>query len=68
VLGFFLFFSFISPHTERYLELLKEAKIRGYLFQQQNYIPADYNANNTKPAPEPSPNASIPSPRAPKTS
>ncbi|KAH8586599.1 hypothetical protein B0O99DRAFT_644076 [Bisporella sp. PMI_857] len=24
---------------ERYFELLKESKIRGYIFQQQNYIP-----------------------------
>ena len=24
---------------ERYFELLKESKIRGYLFQQQNYLP-----------------------------
>lgn len=23
--------------TERYLELLKESKVRGYLFQQQNH-------------------------------
>ncbi|MCJ1444155.1 MAG: hypothetical protein MMC23_004656 [Stictis urceolatum] len=26
---------------ERYLELLKDAKIRGYLFQQQNYVPKE---------------------------
>ena len=26
---------------ERYMELLPEAKVRGYLFQQQNYIPKD---------------------------
>lgn len=25
--------------TDRYFELLKESKIRGYLFQQQNYLP-----------------------------
>jgi len=25
--------------AERYFELLKEAKIRGYLFEQQNYVP-----------------------------
>lgn len=25
--------------TERYFDLLKESKIRGYLFQQQNYVP-----------------------------
>jgi len=25
--------------TERYMELLKESKVRGYLFEQQNYIP-----------------------------
>lgn len=25
--------------AERYFELLKESKVRGYLFQQQNYIP-----------------------------
>ncbi|MCJ1352331.1 MAG: hypothetical protein MMC33_002315 [Icmadophila ericetorum] len=24
---------------DRYFELLKESKVRGYLFQQQNYIP-----------------------------
>jgi len=24
---------------ERYLELLKDSKIRGYLFEQQNYVP-----------------------------
>jgi hypothetical protein len=24
--------------AERYLELLKTARVRGYLFQQQNYI------------------------------
>lgn len=26
---------------ERYFELLKESKIRGYLFEQQNYIPKE---------------------------
>ncbi|KAI9858516.1 MAG: hypothetical protein M1824_004252 [Vezdaea acicularis] len=26
---------------ERYFELLKDAKIRGYLFEQQNYIPKE---------------------------
>ena len=26
---------------ERYMELLPESKVRGYLFQQQNYIPKD---------------------------
>lgn len=25
--------------AERYFELLKESKIRGYLFEQQNYVP-----------------------------
>ena len=30
----------ITP-SERYLELLKEAKIKGYMFQQKNYIPKD---------------------------
>lgn len=24
---------------DRYFELLKESKVRGYLFQQQNYLP-----------------------------
>ncbi|KAI9869096.1 MAG: hypothetical protein M1813_002920 [Trichoglossum hirsutum] len=24
---------------ERYFELLKDAKVRGYLFEQQNYVP-----------------------------
>ena len=28
-------------YTERYFEALKDAQIRGYLFQQQNYIPGD---------------------------
>ena len=28
-------------YLERYMELLPEAKVRGYLFQQQNYIPKD---------------------------
>jgi hypothetical protein len=27
--------------TERYFDLLKEAKVRGYLFQQQNYVPKE---------------------------
>ena len=26
---------------ERYLELLQDAKVKGYLFQQQNYVPKD---------------------------
>jgi hypothetical protein len=25
-------------YTERYFELLKDAKVKGYLFAQQNYI------------------------------
>ena len=25
--------------SERYFELLKEAKVRGYLFEQRNYVP-----------------------------
>lgn len=25
-------------NTERYFEALKDAKVRGYLFEQQNYI------------------------------
>ncbi len=27
------------PHTERYFQALQESKIRGYLFEQQNYVP-----------------------------
>ena len=27
--------------TERYFEALKDAKVRGYLFEQQNYIGKD---------------------------
>lgn len=27
--------------TERYFELLKDAKVKGYLFAQQNYIPKE---------------------------
>jgi len=30
-----------GPLRERYMELLKESKVRGYLFQQQNYVPKD---------------------------
>ncbi|MCJ1249155.1 hypothetical protein MMC30_006378 [Trapelia coarctata] len=30
-----------GPLRERYLELLKESKVRGYLFQQQNYVPKE---------------------------
>ncbi|CAF9920728.1 MAG: hypothetical protein GOMPHAMPRED_002120 [Gomphillus americanus] len=26
-------------YRERYLELLKDSKIKGYLFEQQNYVP-----------------------------
>jgi hypothetical protein len=26
---------------ERYFELLKESKVKGYLFQQQNYVPKE---------------------------
>ena len=25
--------------SDRYLELLKDSKIKGYLFEQQNYVP-----------------------------
>ena len=28
-------------YIERYFEALKDAKVRGYLFQQQNYVPGD---------------------------
>lgn len=28
---------------ERYWELMKESQIKGYLFQQQNYLPGDEN-------------------------
>lgn len=28
-----------NSHIDRYFELLKESKVRGYLFQQQNYLP-----------------------------
>jgi hypothetical protein len=27
--------------VDRYFELLKDAKVKGYLFEQQNYIPKD---------------------------
>ena len=26
---------------ERYFELLKESRVRGYLFEQQNYVPKE---------------------------
>lgn len=28
----------LTPEAERYLELLKNAKVKGYLFEQQNYF------------------------------
>lgn len=27
--------------TERYFELLKESKVKGYLFEMQNYVPVE---------------------------
>jgi hypothetical protein len=27
--------------TDRYLEQLKHSKVKGYLFQQQNYVPKE---------------------------
>ena len=27
--------------VERYFELLKDARVRGYLFEQQNYVPKE---------------------------
>ena len=33
--------SFTDGCIERYFEALKEAKVRGYLFEQQNYIPKE---------------------------
>lgn len=30
-----------NRYTERYFEALKDAKVRGYLFQQHNYVPGD---------------------------
>jgi len=27
--------------AERYFELLKESKVKGYLFEQQNYVPKE---------------------------
>ena len=32
-------FGLIFANTERYFEALKYSKVRGYLFEQQNYIP-----------------------------
>ena len=31
----------LTESAERYLQLLPEAKIRGYLFEQQNYVPKE---------------------------
>ena len=31
----------MCPVIDRYFELLKESKVKGYLFQQQNYVPKD---------------------------
>lgn len=33
--------SFGCAMVERYFEALKESRIRGYLFQQQNSLPGD---------------------------
>lgn len=33
-----------NRQTERYFEALKDAKVRGYLFEQQNYIGKDDSA------------------------
>jgi hypothetical protein len=31
----------ILGFTDRYLEQLKHSKVKGYLFQQQNYVPKE---------------------------
>lgn len=31
--------SLTHRHAERYFELLKESKVKGYLFQQHNFAP-----------------------------
>lgn len=36
-----LIFWGIGGRVERYFEALKESRVRGYLFQQQNYLPGD---------------------------
>ncbi|KAI9651843.1 MAG: hypothetical protein M1831_007554 [Alyxoria varia] len=34
---------------ERYQELQKDLKIKGYLFEQQNYVPKDFNGDGVPP-------------------
>jgi hypothetical protein len=37
-LGVWLHRSLLTGAAERYFELLKDAKVKGYLFAQQNYV------------------------------
>jgi hypothetical protein len=37
-LGVWLHRSLLTEAAERYFELLKDAKVKGYLFAQQNYV------------------------------
>jgi hypothetical protein len=41
--------SLLTRHPERYLQLLEKEKVRGYLFEQQNYIhPQQLKLSNKK--------------------
>lgn len=30
--------TYANFHTEKYLQMLKDHRVRGYLFEQQNYV------------------------------
>lgn len=48
---------------ERYLELLQDAKVKGYLFQQQNYVPKDSryaSVGTANPSPAPPTSTALP--------
>jgi hypothetical protein len=38
-----LYRSLLTEVAERYFELLKDAKVKGYLFAQQNYVDDAFN-------------------------
>ena len=40
-----------GSRTERYFKALKEGKVRGYMFEQQNYVPAGTGAKELQNVP-----------------
>jgi hypothetical protein len=47
-LNFNLFYKFADYGTERYLSMLEKNRVRGTLFEQQNYIDASQLATPAK--------------------